>query len=77
MEEGIMTDPRDHAQRHDASEHTPDVGRPQETPTEPRNDADDLASDGDDLGPDANELDADIAVEADTIETVDPENPPA
>ena len=72
-----MTDPRDHAQRRDASERTPDVGRPEETPTEPRNDADDLVSDGDDLGPDANELDADNAVEADMIETVDPENPPA
>ena len=72
-----MTDPRDHAQRHDANEHTPDVGQPQETPTEPRNDADDLMEDGDELGPDANELDADNAVEADSIETLDPDNPPA
>jgi hypothetical protein len=32
---------------------------------------------GEDLGPDADELDADNAVEQDTIETLDPENPPA
>jgi hypothetical protein len=36
-----------------------------------------VPAEGDDLGPDANELDADNAVEADMIETVDPENPPA
>jgi hypothetical protein len=28
-------------------------------------------------GPDANDLEADIAVEEDMIETVDPDNPPA
>jgi hypothetical protein len=71
-----MTDPRDHAQRHDADRYTPDVGQ-RETEGEPRNDADDLVAKGDDLGPDANELDADNAVEADMIETVDPQNPPA
>ena len=38
---------------------------------------DGVPAEGDDLGPDANELDADNAVEADMIETVDPENPPA
>ena len=58
-----MTDPRDHAQRHDATEHTPDTGQPEDTTTGQRNSAD--------------ELDADNAVEQDTIETLDPENPPA
>ena len=38
---------------------------------------DDVPAEGDDLGPDANERDADNAVEADMIETVEPENPPA
>jgi hypothetical protein len=32
---------------------------------------------GEDLGPDADELAADNPVEQDTIETLDPENPPA
>ena len=70
-----MTDPRDHAQRRDPDRYTPDVGGPAEG--EPRNDADDVVAQGDDLGPDADELDADNAVEADTIETLDSENPPA
>ena len=55
-----MTDPRDHAQRHDANEHTPDVGRPEDTETGQRNAADDvmysredLAAEGDEPGPDA------------------------
>ena len=34
-------------------------------------------AEGDDLGSDANELDADNLVEQDSIETLDPENPPA
>ena len=38
---------------------------------------DGVPAEGDDLGADANELDADNAVEADMIETVDPGNPPA
>ena len=71
-----MTDPRDHAQRHDAGGDTPDVGR-RETEGEPRNDADDVVAVGDEVGPDADELDADNAVEAETIETVDPDNAPA
>jgi hypothetical protein len=80
-----MTDPRDHAQRHDASEHTPDVGRPEDTGTGQRNAADDVMYDREELraegdedpGPDADQLDADNPVEQDTIETVDPGNPPA
>jgi len=71
-----MTDPRDHAQRHDAGGDTPDVG-PRETEGEPRNDADDVVPVGDEVGPDADELDADNAIEAETIETVDPDNAPA
>ena len=71
-----MTDPRDLAQRHDPDRYTPDVGGPADE-GEPRNDADDVVAQGDDFGPDADELDADNAVEADTIETLDPENPPA
>jgi hypothetical protein len=71
-----MTDPRDHAQRHDAGSDTPDVGR-RETEGEPRNDADDVVPVGDEVGPDADELDADNAIEAETIETVDPDNAPA
>ena len=72
-----MSDPRDHAQRHGPTEHTPEAGTPEETPVEPRNDADDIMYDGDDLGPDANVLDADNPVEADSIESMDPDNPPA
>lgn len=45
--------------------------------SDPRDDADEIAAEGDDLGPDANQLDADNAVEEDTIESLDPENPPA
>jgi len=71
-----MTDPRDHAQPHDAGRDTPDVGR-RETEGEPRNDADDVVPGGDEVGPDADELDADNAIEAETIETVDPDNAPA
>ena len=56
-----------------------------DTTTGQRNSADELRSartdDGvgaDEVpGPDADELDADNAVEQDTIETLDPENPPA
>ena len=70
-----MTDPRDHAQRHDAGRFTPDVGQ-DETEGELRNDADEIMYDGDDLGPDANELDADNAVEAETVEAVEPGNAP-
>ena len=79
-----MTDPRDHAQRHDANEYTPDTGQPEDTETGQRNAADDvmysredLVAEGDEPGPDADELDADNPVEKDTIETLDPENPPA
>ena len=46
-------------------------------PLRPGSVPDGVPAEGDDLGPDANELDADNAVEADMIETVDPENPPA
>lgn len=70
-----MTEPRDHAQRHDADRFTPDVGQ-DETEGEPRNDADNIMHDGDDLGPDANELDADNPVEEQTLEAVDPDNAP-
>ena len=79
-----MTDPRETTQRHDANENTPDLGTPDRATGEQRNDADeimydreDVAEGGEDLGADADELDADIAVEEDTIETLDPENPPA
>jgi len=72
-----MTDPRDHAQRHGPTEDTPDVGRPDDTEVGQRNAADDLMGDGGDPGPDADELDADNAGEEDSIESLDPENPPA
>jgi hypothetical protein len=42
--------------------------------TDPREHARD---DDDEPGPDADQLDADNAVEEDTVETLDPENPPA
>lgn len=58
-----MTDPRSRRPDQDGPD---DPERPDGVPAE-----------GDDLGADANELDADNAVEADMIETVDPENPPA
>ncbi|MFD4422143.1 hypothetical protein ACFWN7_11650 [Agromyces sp. NPDC058484] len=71
-----MTDPRDHAQRHEARPGTPGTVGPERTEGEPRNDADELTPDGEvEKGPDANDLDADIAVEEDTIKTVDPDNP--
>ena len=55
----------------------PRTGRPaQGGPDDPER-PDTVPAEGDELGPDANELDADNAVEADTIETLDPENPPA
>ncbi len=79
-----MTDPRETNQRHDPDEHTPDLGEPDAARGEQRNAADDIMYDeedvaegADDLGPDANELDADNAVEQDTIDTLDPGNPPA
>lgn len=80
-----MTDPRESTQRHDANRFTPDLGEPDRADGEQRNDADGLAADaeelppaeGEDLGRDANEFDADNPVEQDTVETLDPENPPA
>jgi hypothetical protein len=48
--------------------------------TDPREstDAEELPpAEGEELGSDANELEADNPVEQDTIETLDPENPPA
>ncbi len=53
--------------------------------TDPRNDAEKPGRDAHDVhpdgeveqGPDTNDLDADNAVEQDSIETVDPDNPPA
>ncbi|MFE6256717.1 hypothetical protein [Agromyces sp. NPDC057865] len=72
-----MTDPRDHAERHGPTEHTPDTGRPEDTEVGQRNAASDLMTDDDQPGPDADQLDADNPVEEDTIETLDPENPPA
>jgi hypothetical protein len=51
--------------------------RPDQDATDGPERLDGVPAEGDDLGPDANELDADNAVEADMIETVDPENPPA
>ena len=41
--------------------------------TDPRDDD----RDDDEPGPDADQLDADNPVEEDTLETLDPENPPA
>lgn len=63
----------------------PDLGVPDRADGEQRNDADGLAADaeelppaeGEELGPAANELEADNPVEQDTIETLDPQNPPA
>lgn len=65
-----MTDPREPFERRDPDENTPDVGEPQKVRTEQGNDAEEL-------GADANELDADNEVEQDSIDTLDPENPPA
>ncbi|RXZ73052.1 hypothetical protein [Agromyces albus] len=65
-----MTDPREPFERRDPDENTPDVGEPEKVRPEQGNDAEEL-------GPDANELDADNEVEQDTIDTLDPENPPA
>lgn len=87
-----MTDPRESVQRHDPNRFTPDLGEPDRADGEQRNDAEGMAADaeklppadpgdlppvGDEVGPDADELDADNAVEQDTIDTLDPENPPA
>ena len=67
-----MTDPRDHAQRHDADRITP--SRPRETRASR---ARAMTSRRATNSARRDELDADNAVEADMIETVDPENPPA
>jgi hypothetical protein len=80
-----MTDPRESTQRHDPNRFAPDMGEPDRSDGSQRNDADGLEADaeklppagGEDLGPDADELAADNPVEQDTIETLDPENPPA
>lgn len=65
-----MTDPREPFERRDPDENTPDVGDPEKVRPEQGNAAEEL-------GADANELDADNEVEQDSIETLDPENPPA
>jgi hypothetical protein len=85
IEERAMTDPRESTERHDPNRFTPDLGEPDRGDGTQRNEADRLEADaekrppaeGDDLGSDANELDADNPVEQDSIETLDPENPPA
>jgi hypothetical protein len=59
-----MTDPRESTQRHDADDLAADA---EELPP----------AEGEELGSDVNELEADNPVEQDTIETLNPENPPA
>jgi hypothetical protein len=64
IEEDAMTDPREFTERHDADRPAPD--------------AEQLHPDGEiEQGPETNDLGADNAVEQDTIETVQPGNPPA
>ena len=47
-------------------------------PERPEADPDrDAGADDQQPGPDADQLDADNAVEADSVETLDPDNPPA
>lgn len=59
-----MTDPREFTERHDADR--------------PARVSEQLHPDGEiEQGPETNDLDADNAVEQDTIETVQPGNPPA
>ena len=65
-----MTDPREPFQRRDPNERTPDVGGPD---AEQENEASDL----EEAQEDADELEADNPVEADTLETIDPDNAPA
>ncbi|AWB94760.1 hypothetical protein DCE93_03055 [Agromyces badenianii] len=75
-----MTDPRDTTQRHDSGGIV-DTGAHAE---EPHNAADDMETAEKDAAEEAashdddpNDLEADNSVEADSIETLDPDNPPA
>lgn len=73
-----MTDPRDTTQRHDprgvVDTGTHDLDADERTAADEMESAEqDAASPGED----PNDLEADNAVEADSLETLDPENPPA
>lgn len=76
-----MTDPRETTQRHDPQNVDSGVRDPaddertaaDEMETAEEDAAQDAASQGDD----PNDLEADNAVEADSLETLDPDNPPA
>jgi hypothetical protein len=76
-----MSDPREPIERRDPREGTPDVGGPA---GEQENAASDLQAAQEEAAQEevtqenaANDLDADIAIEEDTLKTVDPDNRPA
>ena len=76
-----MTDPRETTQRHDPRNVDSGV---RDRADDERTAADDMetaeedaAQDAASQGDDPNDLEADNAVEADSLETLDPDNPPA
>lgn len=76
-----MTDPRETTQRHDPRNIDSGV---RDRAGDERTAADDMetaeedaAQDAASQGDDPNDLEADNAVEADSLETLDPDNPPA
>ncbi|WP_308799048.1 hypothetical protein [Agromyces silvae] len=72
-----MSDPLNPWEEKDRLQPTGDLSVHPETGAMTVQDGGDAALDDTNPGPDANDLEADNAVEADTIETLDPENPPA
>jgi hypothetical protein len=76
--EDPMSDPLNPWEEKDRMKPTGDLSAHPETGVMTvQGDGADTAVDDTNPAPDANDLEADNAVEADTIETLDPENPPA
>lgn len=76
-----MTDPREATQRHDPRTTDSGVSGPSDDERTAADDMEtaeeDAAQDAESQGDDPNDLEADNAVEADSLETLDPDNPPA
>ncbi|HEY9323897.1 MAG TPA: hypothetical protein VIP50_03115 [Agromyces sp.] len=76
-----MTDPRETTQRHDprnVDSGVRDLADDERTAADEMETAEeDAAQDAASQGDDPNDLEADNAVEADSLETLDPDNPPA
>ncbi|WP_157002000.1 hypothetical protein [Agromyces laixinhei] len=72
-----MTEPRDTIPPHDPRRSARSDSEQHDDLADPDRDTGPDGDTGDDPNDDPNDLEADNAVEADSIETVDPENPPA